>query len=157
MAGDDCVKQQDVSHLDDFDSVSGISLCNIRLKWNLDEQTTHEGVNISTQFVTKAGERLQEDEHILADDSSGHATLIIVKTDGAVNVEKVATSLALCGSCYRLVGEKGPKPRTKEIRSCKRERTRRGIRPGYGPVVVDHPRRWTESLHDILKQWSLEC
>jgi hypothetical protein len=115
LAGAACVEQQDVSHLNGFDSVSGISLRNIRLEWNLDDQTTHEGGNVRTQFVTTAGEMLQEDEHILADDSSGHATLILVQKDGAVNVEKVATSLALCWSCYRLVG--GKNVPTKEIRS----------------------------------------
>ena len=115
MAGDDCVKQQDVHHLDGFHSVSGISLRKFRLQLNLDEQTTHEGVNISTQFVTKTGERLQEDEHILADDSSGHATLLIVQKDWSDNVDKVDNSLALCLSCYKLVCAKNVP--TKELGS----------------------------------------
>ena len=121
LAGESCVEHQDVSHLNGFDSVTGISLRRLRLEWNRDDQTrrtqwtTHEGGNVRTQFVTTAGEMLQEDEHILADDSSGHATLLIVQKDWSDNVDKVDNSLALCLSCYKLVCAKNVP--TKELGS----------------------------------------
>ena len=72
---------------------------------NKNEQVINEGVNISTRFVRKAGERLQEDEHILADDSSGHATLTMVRMErsDSDNVDTVDNCLPLCSSCHALV------------------------------------------------------
>ena len=73
---------------------------------NKNEQFINEGVNISTRFVTKAGERLQEDEHILVDDTSGYATLLMVRMERSDNVDKVDNSLALFSSSHAFVCEK---------------------------------------------------
>ena len=123
MSGESCVRHQDVSQLNEFDSVLGISLYHIRQEWNRDDQTrrmqwtSHEGSNVMTQFVTTAGEVLQDNENIIADDSSGHATLFCVKTDGALKNKQIATSLAICSSCYLLVGGKPRTSSNKEIAS----------------------------------------
>ena len=105
IAGGIIVKRRDVSNLKGFNSSSGISVRNIRHQWKLDEQSIREGVNISTRFVTEAGKRLHEDEHILADDSSGHATLTMVRMErsDSHNVDTVDNCLPLCSSCHALV------------------------------------------------------